>query len=243
METELTERREARLKSYDYGKNGVYFVTVCVKERRDLLSEIISEEDTNGLSVGEGLAPPVQKTNVSLVGEGLAPPAQKTNGVASDETDGIPALSGISVRLKPCGEIAAEQLRLLENRFPRVTVRDYVIMPDHIHAIIVLSDKAGGPRQAKRSSWRQQASYLPSPTADDSVKTDDAGTIRSAETLNDVICAFKSLTSRICKQRFGVENIFQRSYYDHIIRDREDYEIRRKYIYDNPAKRYFELNK
>ena len=224
METELTERREARLKSYDYGKNGVYFVTVCVKERRDLLSEIIVGDETKGLSVGEC----------------LGAPAQKTNGVASDETDGIPALSGISVRLKPCGEIAAEQLRLLENRFPRVTVRDYVIMPDHIHAIIVLSDKAGGPRRAQRSSWRCVAPYLPSPTADDSVKADEAGTIRSAETLNDVICAFKSLTSRICKQRFGVENIFQRSYYDHIIRDREDYEIRRKYIYDNPAKRYFE---
>ena len=74
----------------------------------------------------------------------------------------------ITVKLKPCGEVVKEQLQHIENRFPNVSVEDYVIMPDHIHAIIILYGKAGGAS--------------PSPT------------------LNDVICAFKSLTSRACKQ-------------------------------------------
>ena len=53
------------------------------------------------------------------VGEGLAPPAY-------------------SVKLKPCGEIAEEQLKNLEKRYQNVTIEDYVIMPDHIHVIIII---------------------------------------------------------------------------------------------------------
>ncbi len=59
-------------------------------------------------------------------------------------------------------------------------------------------------------------------------------------TLDGVICAFKSLTSRACKRQMGVEKIFQRSFFDHIIRDMKDYETRRAYIYENPMKWYEE---
>ena len=59
-------------------------------------------------------------------------------------------------------------------------------------------------------------------------------------TLNGVICAFKSLTSRSCKQKFGIEKMFQRSYAEHIVRDRDDYETRRKYIYENPVRWYYD---
>lgn len=68
----------------------------------------------------------------------------------------------------------------------------------------------------------------------------NAGGASPSPTLNDVVCVLKSLTSRSCKQRYGIENIFQRSYIDHIIRDREDYETRRKYIYENPIRRAFD---
>ena len=124
----------------------------------------------------------------SAVGEGLAPPEY-------------------GVKLKPCGEVVQEQLRSLETRFSSVTIEDYIIMPDHIHAILFLHEHAGGAS--------------PSPT------------------LDGVLCAFKSLTSRICKQRYGIEKIFQRSSAEHIIRDREDYETRRKYIYENPMRWYY----
>ena len=93
----------------------------------------------------------------SAVGEGLAPPAY-------------------AIQLKPCGEIVKEHLLQIEQRFSTVCVKDYVIMPDHIHAIIFLHGNTGGAS--------------PSPT------------------LDDVICAFKSLTSRRCKQKYGMEKYF-----------------------------------
>ena len=173
----LPKRKSTRLKNFDYSSAGAYFVTICVRDRMKILSEIVitdlsATDKTTGIAVGEGLAPP-----------------------------------DITVKLKPCGEIVKEQLRLIESRFPSVTVEDYVIMPDHIHAVIFLHEKEGGAS--------------PSPT------------------LDDVICAFKSLTSRNCKQKYGIEKIFQRSYTEHIVRDVEDYETRRKYIYENPKRWYY----
>ena len=200
IEKELPQRKSTRLKNFDYSSAGAYFVTICVRDRMQILSEIIRDDitatdKTSGIAVGEGLAPPeidditaTDKTSEIAVGEGLAPPE-------------------ITVKLKPCGEIVKEQLQLIETRFPNVTVEDYVIMPDHIHAVIFLHGKAGGAS--------------PSPT------------------LDDVICAFKSLTSRSCKQKYGIEKIFQRSSAEHIVRDREDYETRRKYIYENPKRWYY----
>ena len=51
-------------------------------------------------------------------------------------------------------------------------------------------------------------------------------------TLSDVICSFNSLTTRLA----GKGRIFQTSFYDHIIRDMNDYLALWQYIDENPAK-------
>ena len=117
----------------------------------------------------------------TVVGEGLAPP---------------------EIHLTDIGEIVEQQLLSLEARYPNLTNDCYVIMPNHIHVIFLLNDKAGGAS--------------PSPT------------------VSDIICSFKSLASRLCKQRFGIEKLFQRSYYDHVIRDSRDYDEHVRYIGENP---------
>lgn len=126
------------------------------------------------------------KTNDSRsVGEVLAPPAPK---------------------LFPIGEIVEEQISDLEERYKDILIDEYVIMPDHIHLILMIKN---------------------------------AGGASTSPTVNDIIRTFKSLTSRICKQRFGIENLFQRSFYDHVIRNQKDYETRKKYILENPIKWYY----
>ena len=175
-EKELPKRKPTRLKNFDYSSAGAYFVTICIRDRMNILSEIVktdltATDKTNGLAVGEGLAPPE-----------------------------------ITVKLKPCGEVVKEQLQLIEARFPSVTIEDYVIMPDHIHAVIFLHEKAGGAS--------------PSPTN---------------KMLPHIVSTFK----RFCNKEIG-NNIFQRGYIEHIIRDRGDYETRAKYIYENPIRCYYD---
>jgi len=37
---ELPKRKPNRLQNYDYGQNGAYFVTVCIKGRHEILGNI-----------------------------------------------------------------------------------------------------------------------------------------------------------------------------------------------------------
>ena len=101
----------------------------------------------------------------------------------------------------PYGEIAKEQLFLLEKRYPSLKVDRFVIMPNHIHAIFILEEMAGAS---------------PRPT------------------INDIVCTYKSLTTRACKQIHPITKLFQTSFYDHVIRGRKDYEEIAEYIANNP---------
>lgn len=42
---ELPQRKPTRLKGYDYSTEGAYFITLCIKGRKNLLSKIISGND------------------------------------------------------------------------------------------------------------------------------------------------------------------------------------------------------
>lgn len=38
---DLPQRRNIRLKGYDYSQNGAYFITICVKDRREFLGKVV----------------------------------------------------------------------------------------------------------------------------------------------------------------------------------------------------------
>ena len=112
-------------------------------------------------------------------------------------------LAPAELRYTQYGKIAAEQMALLEKRYPAWKVDQYVIMPNHIHAILILEETAGAS---------------PRPT------------------LTDVVCAYKSLTTKYCKKYKPIEKLFQNSFYEHIIRGKEDYLEIAEYILGNPDK-------
>ena len=40
-EKEIPKRKELRIKQYDYSSTGAYFITICIKDRKRILSDII----------------------------------------------------------------------------------------------------------------------------------------------------------------------------------------------------------
>jgi len=52
------------------------------------------------------------------------------------------------VRLTDIGKIVEVQLLDLPNRFPGIAIDKYVIMPNHIHAIVVIASSATTAGQA-----------------------------------------------------------------------------------------------
>ena len=109
-------------------------------------------------------------------------------------------LAPAEIRYTAYGKIAEEQLFLLEKRYPCLKIDQYVIMPNHIHAILLLDGAAGAS---------------PRPT------------------ITDIVCAYKSLTTRMCKKVQPIEKLFQTSFYEHVIRGREDYDEIAEYIANN----------
>ena len=45
MFVQLPKRKSNRLKHYDYSQNGAYFITVCVKDGRELLGKVVGGDD------------------------------------------------------------------------------------------------------------------------------------------------------------------------------------------------------
>ncbi len=48
MGNEFYNRKNTRLKNYDYGKTGVYFVTICTQDRKRVLSSIVGTDVPDG---------------------------------------------------------------------------------------------------------------------------------------------------------------------------------------------------
>jgi len=65
-----------------------------------------------------------------------------------------------------------------------------------------------------------------------------AGAASSAPTLSDVVRAFKSVSAIAANRALGRSGqpLWQRSYYDRIIRDEEELQRYRQYVADNPLK-------
>ena len=114
------------------------------------------------------------------------------------------ALDAPKVMLTEIGEIVQKYI-LSGNRIPGVTVDTFIIMPDHIHMILMVDATAA-----------MGTSRAPSPT-------------------NSTIPHFVSTFKRFCHRDIG-EKIFQRSYYDHVIRNQKDYDEIWQYIENNPLK-------
>ena len=117
-------------------------------------------------------------------------------------------LAPVEILYTPYGQIAQEQLLLLEQRYPSLKVDQYVIMPNHIHAILLVEETAG---------------------------------VNPRPTIMDIVCAYKSLTTRQCKKVQPIEKLFQSSFYEHVIRGYEDYREISEYILNNPTQ--WELDK
>ena len=119
---------------------------------------------------------------------------------------GTGVLDGPQIVLKRCGEIAEKYIRQMDAFYENIAVDGYVIMPNHIHLLLVVKSCGGGP------------SGTPVPTLQ-----------------NSVVSRFVSTFKRFCNKECG-ENIWQYRSYDHVIRSVADYDEHAKYICENPAR-------
>ena len=104
-------------------------------------------------------------------------------------------------------QIVHKWVRETVNKYPNIAIDKYVIMPDHIHMIVTIREQHAGC------------------------------------SLSDVMRFFKTMTTN--EYIRGVKNgvlqpfdrkIWQKSFYDHVIRNQQDYNEVWEYIENNPLK-------
>lgn len=101
---ELPTRKKIRLEGYDYSDVGCYFITFCVKDKHEMLGEVVG-----------------------------------ANSVRPCENSLYPC----KAELSDIGVVADTAIRKIEAIYPNVEVNKYVVMPNHIHMVLVIDDANG----------------------------------------------------------------------------------------------------
>lgn len=151
----MPKRKSARLAGFDYSSEGLYFVTVCTKERACILSQVV----------------------------------------------GCGVLDAPQIMLTDIGKAVDNQINKMNGIYNNISIRKYVVMPNHLHMIAEISGGKSG---------------TPCPT-------------------NSALSKFVGTLKRFINAE-AKENIWQKSFYDHIVRDDEDLFTKIQYIENNPAK-------
>jgi len=129
--------------------------------------------------------------------------------------------------LNKYGRIVLKYWQAISDHYSNVFLDEWIIMPNHIHGIIVIEDTAsvGTERVGTERVGTEQCSV---PTAD--------GINKKYGLLSKIIKSFKDMAIKsIHNEIKNHEFAWQRSFYDHIIRNEISLRNIRKYIYYNPA--------
>ena len=248
--SDLPRRKPLRLPGYDYTRPGYYFVTVCTAVRgENILAEIhsdIPDAFIGGHTSRENiLAKPYSDIPDPFIG-GYASKESIPARIHSDILAvGAAALGGPSpdnipvprVHLTAAGEIVE---RLIENighvYRGQAGVDCHVVMPDHIHMVVWLRERESGPPENGRNpgDGSPEKEWNPGDGSPEKEWDPGDGPPRAAAptvALPKIINTLKGLTSK----KIGC-SLWQRGYYEHIIRNDEDLQNTRQYIRDNPLK-------
>jgi len=202
----IHHRRSIRLKGYDYSQAGAYFITICTHNRECRFGEIIDGQ----------------------------------------------------MHLNEIGKIVeSEWLKTTEIR-DEVELDAFSVMPNHVHGIIVITGNAGTNEPVGAHGGAPNVSMMSDDLGSDTVgahggapnvgmMSDDFGSDtveadggaprrRQPKSLGSIIAGFKSTATKQIneiRQTPGAP-VWQRNYYEHIIRNEKALYRIQRYIIENP---------
>ena len=154
--------------------------------------------------------------------------------------------------LHQLGTIAYNEWISLSERFSNFELDVFQIMPNHMHGIIVLKDidldktlramvaVAQDENEVNRAIAEEE-DKVNRATAEEEDKVNRATARVAPTTIADVVGAYKSIVSNECLKLYKLQNkqmgkLWERNYYEHIIRDENAYINISNYIINNPNK-------
>ena len=140
------------------------------------------------------------------------------------------------MRLNASGRLVEDVWRELPAYYRHVVLDAFVVMPDPVHGVILFEDRAlraevevgPAPEGVSLGSRSEEAGRGPAPTTTEVPR----------HGLSEVVRGFKSMSGRRVNELRGTpgESVWQRGYYEHVVRNEEDLNRIREYIVRNPLR-------
>ena len=123
------------------------------------------------------------------------------------------------MKMNDWGSVVVAEWRQTERLRNNVTLDEFIVMPNHVHGIIWITHDANTNVGAQRAAPLPDINVTP-------------------KSLGAIVRSFKSAITRTINQMRQTPNgkIWQRNYYDRIVRDDEELNTIRHYIRQNPAR-------
>jgi len=122
--------------------------------------------------------------------------------------------------LNDAGRMVEKCWNNIPSHFPHIELDMFVVMPNHVHGILVMDDSVG----AKNFSPVQPGQR-------------PCGT---SKTIGSVIRGFKIGVTKWMHAHTNVRDVWQRNYYEHVIRNEDELDHIWEYIIHNPKKWEFD---
>jgi REP element-mobilizing transposase RayT len=106
----------------------------------------------------------------------------------------------------------------IPQHFPHVGLDVYVIMPNHLHGIVIVGANNHSP------SLPPVLKRPPRPA-----------TSGTSKTLGSIVRGFKIAVTKWMRSNTAIPDVWQRNYLEHVVRDESELERIREYIQNNPA--------
>ena len=121
------------------------------------------------------------------------------------------------VRLSGIGEVARRCWMDIPNHFPNIKIDAFVVMPNHMHGIVIIQERA---RRA-----------VPLPVTLEAFQKPVAGSIPT------IVRSYKAGVSKLVRDATGNREfrVWQSNYFERVLRDGEEFNNAFRYVRENPS--------
>ena len=154
------------------------------------------------------------------------------------------------MRLNDYGRVVAEEWQRTESVRDRVVIDTFVVMPNHTHGVIIITDPPDADSERESSSSTDGAgnthgrsSTAMSPYHGEPPDRTFGGAI--AGSLSTIMRQFKSMVTKRINRMRGTSGaaVWQRNFYERVVRNRAELDRIRQYIRRNPAQWHQDRNR
>jgi REP element-mobilizing transposase RayT len=138
-----------------------------------------------------------------------------------------------AMQLNDAGKIAEKYWVDIPAHFPSVELDEFVIMPNHVHGIIVLTDSM--TTVEAKDLWAKDIRAKDIRAKDISPLQLNRPTGTSG-TIGSIVRGFKIGVTKWFRQQNTIHEVWQRNYWEHIIRNETERDRFREYIRNNPVR-------